>query len=469
MNRQSTAVDLLRLLLALPEGQPVVATPSFRSWVAADDAAPWPPTERAGGLWLVDTRDRIGRGLLRAWKSGRMKPEFDAALVLAGSGVPGTAVRRALRRLRRPGTRRLSEARTAVSLPTAPVMTCLAFEDGLHVPAEFEIADGSPSTGTAFLLTRRPAFEAGIWTLVREHLRDPDARVLGFQLRVRGAAVCTVWARGRTYIVRVVPSGSLQDVVLRNHSSLLRLRGQLNGEDALLRLMPEPIAIETSNSVALLAETCLEGTLAWKVASGELAATVHRNAVAFLQILREATAQSIPLSRESMDALLEPDLQRLGEATFVGDAVRNRIQEELRGVAQTLTGFELPLHTSHGDYGYGNLLVHPHSGELTGVIDWDTARAVDLPGVDRVNLEIQIRRTALSGNFARAVRDVWQSRAAHEALAGPGGSQRERALFALAVCRYILRSFSYPAVYRKEAEAFERGLKVLGRIEAAQF
>src|SRR5690606_4730869 len=94
-------------------------------------------------------------------------------------------------------------------------------------------------------------------------------------------------------------------------------------------------------------------------------------------------------------------------------------------------------------------------GRVTGVIDWDTARLQDLPGIDRVNLEIQID----PGAFATSVRRVWAERRAHDALT-PG---HERALFGVAVCRYVLRSLTYPEVYRAHAAQFREALAWLAR------
>ena len=44
---------------------------------------------------------------------------------------------------------------------------------------------------------------------------------------------------------------------------------------------------------------------------------------------------------------------------------------------------------SHGDFGYGNILYDSRTASLSGVIDWDTSRDVELPGVDFINLLIQ--------------------------------------------------------------------------------
>lgn len=465
LREYASPADQLRLLLSLPEACPVFATSSFRPWLGPSESPAWPPTSGEGGLVLVDTRDRLGREWLWKWRNGRERSALDAALVLSGSGAPGTVVRRLLRRLRRRGTMRWPEARVVARLPHAAAVTRLSFVDGFHLPDEFALDRDSQSTGAAFLLTRKPPFDGPLWTLLRDSIGGPAVQLLRFQLRIRGAAVLVVRARGRQYVFRIVPEGRLQDIVLRNHSALIGLRQALNGTTSLLDLVPEPTVIDWLGSVAVLGETCLPGTLAWKVASGALARPIHRNAVSFLEALKAATARHGPVGSDTMARLLAPDFQRLEEARFADAALRSRLAEELRSAAEALTGIGMPLHASHGDYGYGNILVDENSGALTGVIDWDTARPIDLPGIDRVNLELQVARTALGGDFAGAVTAVWRNQAAHEALAGPGGPTRIRALFRLGVCRYILRSLRYPSVYARDAAHFDKALVTLQQLE----
>ncbi|HSH45967.1 MAG TPA: phosphotransferase, partial [Longimicrobiales bacterium] len=158
-----------------------------------------------------------------------------------------------------------------------------------------------------------------------------------------------------------------------------------------------------------------------------------------------------------------PDRERLRSCTFVDPDVRSMLARELDQAARALSGVALDPHASHGDFGYGNILVDPGSGVLEGVIDWDTARPLDFPGIDRVNLEIQIRP---DGGFGERVSTVWKERAAYDALQGDGGEGRVRALFGLGVARFVLRSLTYPKVYRRQAPGFRRALRWLSRVDA---
>lgn len=456
---QLSLADLLKLLLSLPMETPVYATPSFEWWLRPGEIAVWPPPSRSEGiLCLVDTRDRIARRSQGGWARVRAG-NHGAALVIAGSGQPGSPLRRALRRLRSPGTMRLDERRVASLLEclAGSVLQKLSFEDGLEVPTDFNVKDTKGSTGTAYILTLRPAFTGSLWTAIADHLGDSGFETVRVQLRVRGAAVIVVRSRGRDLVVRAVPPGHSQAVVLRNHTRLLEVRGALRSAD-ILKVMPEPLFAEMHDRIALLGETFLSGTPAWQIPLDLRRRVVHPQAVAYLSSLAADTSRSAEGTREALEARIREDLQCLDEASFVEVDVRRLLQAEIETAADLLARGETEATTSHGDFGYGNILVDDETGDILGVIDWDAARVEDFPGIDRVNLEIQIRRTDQSETFPAAVRSAWQSSAVRHALDGAGGEARVRVLFGLALSRYVLRALSYPTIYQEEAEGFRAAL-----------
>jgi hypothetical protein len=459
------------LLLELPEDGPDFATPSFAAWVGEARNAPWQiASDAPGALWLVDTRDAQARRAPRLWPDSAERDSFGAALILSGSGRPGSRFRRVLRRIRRPGTARMSEKRTAALLldpPVAPFIRRLAFEDGPEVPTTFKLLDGSGngggSTGTAFLLTQKPPFVGPVWSFIAARLNERELNASSLQLRARGAGIVMMQGSVQGYVVRLVPAGAFQAVVARNHSSLQHLRSILR-KPALLERMPAPLLAEMHGSALVLAETRLDGTLAWTLASGVLAPIIRRDALDFLETLRDATSRTIHLEPEGTADLLREDRQLVTASDFVRARVKRLIDAEFSRAVGALAGRDLVACTSHGDFGYGNILVDPQSGALQGVIDWDTAREVDFPGIDRVNLEIQIRR-GLGDSFAEAVRAVWNRRLAQDALITTGGPDAERALFGLGVCRLVIRSMRYPVIYGLEAADYERALAWLAPLE----
>lgn len=461
MSGDSSLAGLLALLLDVPIDAPVAATPNFAPWLGATAHA-WPPAD-GRGLWLIDTRDRVARSreLRRTLTGGG----FDAALIV--SAAPRQPLRRLAQRLRNPGCSRLppGRVRPLVSLAQSAFVQVMGFDEGCHAPTDFTFERGA-AEGAAFLLTRRPPFRGELWTRLTQMLDGAELTVLWFDLRDRGAAVIAVDAGGSSYVVRVVPDAGLQHVVRRNHTTITELR-RLLADENVEHLVPRPVAIETWRSTLIMAETRLPGVLAWKVARDELAQRIHANALRFLDSLQRATLRSEPFTPDELGHLLQAERDRIDAAAFAPRGVRARLQNELSQSGSVLRTVSLKPHFSHGDFGYGNLLVAPQTGDLLGVIDWDTARHHDLPGIDRVNLELQLARAA-HGSFASAVRVVWEQRLAHDALLEHGTAESARALFGLAVCRYVSRSLAYPEIFRQESEDFDAALARMADQEGAR-
>ncbi|NLG61305.1 MAG: aminoglycoside phosphotransferase family protein [Candidatus Cloacimonetes bacterium] len=450
-------VCLLKSILGLDEHLPVYATPGFASWCAGN--ARWPPPSEGDALLLIDTRDSAA---LRdsGWRSHARGTSV--LLVLGGAGRPGSPARRLARRVLRRERPRLSESRARAlldSLVNSRPVHRLGFDDGAHVPDTFT-PDAATSSGAALLVMDRPPFDSGPWPTLRSLLGDPEAKPREVHLRARGAAVAIMEAARGDAVVRIVPAGRFQDVVERNHQLLIALRERLRARDDLLALLPRPLFLQRSGGLLLLAETRLTGVLAWTVARGELLRVIRRNMHEFLAALRGATLNSAHIDDARLDALLAPDQSTTVNATFVAPDVRDVLQRELEHARRVLRGRRLDLHASHGDFGWGNVLVEPETGQITGVIDWDTARLEDLPGIDRVNLEIQFLRARMP--FPAAVAHVWNERLAHDGLGtAEQGHAVARALFGLAVVRYVTRAMSYPELYAQAQPGFRRALRWL--------
>ena len=464
MQEQASLADLLRIVLGSDPGGPVAATAAFANWAPG---SVWPPAASVPasdgtGLWLLDTADDPALRVL----SRDIPPSFEMALVLARSGQR-RSLRRMLSDVRRRVPRRAPASRVAGAVGGSAHWSVhtLSYSDESHVPTDYDLVDRHGTAGAAFLLTRHSPFKGPIWSHVANRLDAPDVRILGFQLRARGAGVVLVEALGRSYVVRLVPAGPLRQVVLKNHTALIELRAGLKGIDSLLHRIPEPLFADTVGPALVLGETRLEGELAWRIALRAHASKIRLESLAFLHSFAEATRHAAG-GADTVAAMMQSDGQRLEVSEFAGSQSRSAIRRELQRGLEALSSHELAPHASHGDYGYGNILVNAGSGALTGVIDWDTARSSDFPGIDRVNLEIQIRRTVARQSFPDAVSTVWRERLAHESLSGPGGAVRERALFGLAVCRYVTRAMQYPDLYRRMARAYEQALVWLNDLPA---
>lgn len=449
-------VRLLALVLGLEYPLPVFATASFSSWFPPGSAPVWPPASDASALLLVDTRDArvLADPVLRSHAHGS-----SVLFVLAGKGPPGSFIRKALRRIRRPGTQRQTEPSVHALLRDVAGSRSihrLAFDDGLNLPDAFRTGHAA-STGAAFVVGDGSLFEGYPWRMLRRLLGDPAATPREIHLRARGAAVAIMDTSRGNAVVRMVPPGALQDVVERNHVLLQDLRSRLSSDQEILSLMPEPWFCERTDGVLLLGESWVPGVLAWKVARDAHGAAIRRNAHLFLDALRTASTRSVRFDAVRLEELQAPDRAMWARSPFVADDIRRMLESEFESARQMLDGRELKLHASHGDFGFGNVLVEPSTGRITGVIDWDTARLDDFPGIDRVNLEIQILRARRS--FSNAVRAAWVDRLASDALGNSGDVAR--ALFGMAVVRYVTRAMSYPELYGPAESEFRHALRWL--------
>ena len=446
----------LRLLLGLPANAPTFASRSLRPWAGGrlvDQAS-----RARGGLALLDTADAEARAVVREPASLR---QFEAALVLAATPRPG--LRGALRALRRPfGPRRLRDRAVAELLTRAGHHRVVAFgfSGDAEPPEEFVPGQPAGRAGTAFLLTSRDPFAEGILrhATTDEETLSPDR----IELRARGAAVIlgrlASPAGSRGAVIRVVAEGPLQDVVRRNHERLAAIRVMLREDPALLLATPEPLLHQVVDGALLLVESMLPGDLAWRHASSPLERRIHENTLAFLRHFASATAA--PLTPDLLAGLARADGDLLDASPFVPSDLRSFLRAELDRGYRTMSRVDTG-HASHGDFGYGNILVDGASGAITGVIDWDTARLVDVPGIDRINLEIQRARMSRKGGaFDRAVADVRAAGVPADAL-GADSPEAARAALGLAVSRYVLRSLRYPSVFRAEVEGFRRGLEMM--------
>jgi hypothetical protein len=203
-------------------------------------------------------------------------------------------------------------------------------------------------------------------------------------------------------------------------------------------------------------ERRVRGVLAWKLAPDSAAAAqATRDAQEFLEALAAATAEDGPMSETRFEALVGTDLRELAvrfaaepdAAPLVG-----RIHERLRAA---LLGKAVRTVLGHGDFGFGNLLVERRTGAVRGVIDWDTSLEVELPGVDRANLRLQLGSRTRSGDTARALMDLFDDITA-DGLA-----------VAMAGLRMVLRTLPYAVEFEAMRPANVALLRVIDERAAA--
>lgn len=126
----------------------------------------------------------------------------------------------------------------------------------------------------------------------------------------------------------------------------------------------------------------LPGTLVWKINSRRFRNRIYEESVKFLLSLNRSLRIQVRMEDEELDQLFVDELRRLAKCPSINSSFRNGLKKVITRVSHLLLRRTVFLSPSHGDYGYGNILVDPNSGRLTGVIDWDTGRKRELIGVD---------------------------------------------------------------------------------------
>jgi len=216
--------------------------------------------------------------------------------------------------------------------------------------------------------------------------------------------------------------------------------------------LPKPIGELETNTKSLFTETLVNGRLAWKVNQKPLRGKIFDEATRFIGNLQIYTQRSVIIVEDIIKNLFEDDIESIKVYnTELSDIILNYVNK----IYEVLAGSFFVLTVSHGDYGYGNIMVNQDSGNLTGVIDWDTGRIEDLPGIDYVNLLIQKNRTergmSIEESFIDIFKKIWGTEklddkdfyAKNFGIVG----NRAKIIFLACLVRFISRSAQYPSIF----------------------
>jgi len=293
-------------------------------------------------------------------------------------------------------------------------------------------------------------------------------------IRKRGAVVLFLaeGRSGRGIIARVVSDSGINAIISKNHRFLEALTANPALAPKFRELLPCPLCRLDCSGATVYVETMLRGIPAWKVNRGRLRDDVFRNALEFLMELGRATGKRIRLENDSLDELFGVDLALVEHSSVIAPDFREELMLLVRQLKCSLGGREVLMTASHGDYGYGNILVDQHSGAMKGVIDWDTGRTSDFPGIDLFNLLVQQERSA--GNcgaqaaFSRVVHGIvsggYRQNQHLLRCLGELGIEEDMVNQALSMSflRYVTRALQYPDLFLEEQEDFRSILGLLG-------
>lgn len=270
-------------------------------------------------------------------------------------------------------------------------------------------------------------------------------RLERFGLRQRGASVFVLLGTSGGIVARVALSTRVAARVRRNDDFTSRVHALPSFAPRLKSLVPRTLGRFEREGAVVFVEPLLSGVLAWKLAPGGGAAQrTKREAIEFIDALGRCTGALTEIDEATFQRLIGADLDAVRGAFPTLSGARgaiNRIREHLRS---RLVGAKAEIVWGHGDFGFGNLLADAVTGELQGVIDWDTHVVAELAGVDQANLLLQLHSAASDGDLANAMRIM-----SRESASG------DRTAIAFAGIRMISRSVHYIREFRDHETSYE--------------
>lgn len=230
-----------------------------------------------------------------------------------------------------------------------------------------------------------------------------------FDMRDRGALMLMLSdsAKKHRVVARVTVSDLVNSVVSKNASFTDRIHSLVTLNARIIDLVPKTIATFEYRSCFVYVENRIPGVLVWKVSGNRrIEKRAYAESFEFINAFNIATATEKTVDSDLFDELIGHDLSSIKSAMggLKGiDVIVKNIELRLR---QYFTGRQVSTVWGHGDFGYGNILCDPSSGNIQGVIDWDTHVLNELPGVDFCNLVLQKSSRDFDGDVAKALEEM---------------------------------------------------------------
>lgn len=353
------------------------------------------------------------------------------------------------------------------------VIKRLAFRIGIY---------GCIHNGFVFICKKQDFFKTELFVqtgnVLRDyfHLTDIEYRLERFDFRERGALVLFVTERlsSKQFIIRIVSDAETKGIVEKNHTFLSWFHQEEMIPDTLKKKVPLPLANFLIQDSSVFIETLLPGVVAWKTNNSAKRQRIYKDTLDFSMELAIHTKTECQLDSDDLKNMFSEDRHRIANMAICGEKFLSLVYEIIEIIVKKLAGKHVWLATSHGDYGFGNVLVDNRDGRLRGVIDWDTGRSQEFPAVDVFNMIIQRERiernTGLAGSVSGLItRDnfglpLYVIKLFETELGL--GSMLMQFMFSIAIIRYISRSAQYPAVFKNELNDYHDTLQIVRRILA---
>lgn len=315
------------------------------------------------------------------------------------------------------------------------------------------------------------SFENGyVITKVTKHIQNflgnPECLCIveRLDIRLRGSLIIFVTEENtrKNFIARLVSAPQARKIVSRNQSFLNMLHTSKKLADTIKIKLPKPIGEMDFAGFSLFTETLVKGKLAWKVNQRPLRKIILDDAFDFIIKFQLSMSQSVLISDDHARKLFHEDAIKICDHQACNPELASGVCSVVQKICRAITGNTLFLTVSHGDYGYGNILVHPATGRISGVIDWDTGREEDLPGIDYLNLVVQKKRSELGYSVAQAFTEATEEVLRNGAIDDKNfyasafditGGRLKIILYACLI-RYMSRAAQYPEIFNSEQDDY---------------
>lgn len=233
-----------------------------------------------------------------------------------------------------------------------------------------------------------------------------------FDLRQRGALVLMLQdtVSLRRFVARATNLHEVKEVISRNAFWIERIHLSRNVSEIVKSRVPCSFGEIECKENTIYVEQLMEGILAWKVVNDRhLRQKIFKDGYDFLCDFNSSTSRLLEIDEKIFSELVFKDVvgpQVLSDR----EAELNELNEVIELIAQylknNLLGSKRFVVWGHGDYGYGNIIVNQKSGNMVGVIDWDTGRENELVGIDLINMVIQKHRIENNSSVMDALEDI---------------------------------------------------------------
>jgi aminoglycoside phosphotransferase len=205
----------------------------------------------------------------------------------------------------------------------------------------------------------------------------------------------------RRWLVKFAASDASRRALERSVSNIAALR-EVPTLSGWTRLIPEVAGSGVTDGYSYVVESVLPGKVAGHAEQSRLPWSAEHPIVAAISELHDCTRSSLAVDDELLVRWIDARAEAVGRGRVGGRLAGQiaRVTEQLRA---DLEGREVSGGWIHGDYWSGNVLVAA-DGEVTGIVDWESAAAEELALHDLLHIALYTRRAIEHVHLGRVIR-----------------------------------------------------------------